>query len=217
MTRQLKFLARLVVGMACLWAVSAEAAPITALFNTGVDNSNALLPIGSVDPHYTVVTNPNLTGPTAYVTVPHPAWIANGPSSQWISIQPNSALDGPIAAGTYDYRTTFNLTGFDPSTAVITGGWSTDNNGTNILINGISTGFTTSVTQFSIGFAPFTISTGFVAGINTLDFVLFEDGGITGLRVELSGTANVAAVPEASSILLLGSGLAGLAFWRRTR
>jgi hypothetical protein len=49
-------------------------------------------------------------------------------------------LDGPV--GAYDYRTTFNLAGFNPSTASITGQWSTDNEGVEILINGVATGKT---------------------------------------------------------------------------
>jgi len=68
----------------------------------------------------------------------------------------------------------------------------------------------------SVGYSslgPFTLGSGFIAGINTLDFVVNNIGGEitnpTGLRVEFqSATADQVPVPAA--IWLLGSGLLGL-------
>jgi hypothetical protein len=145
-------------------ALTVQAAPIT-LFNTGVDNNGVLLAPGAVDPHYTLLgTSP--AGPTAYVVIPSPGspfpippWFADGPASMWIGPLANEDVfptaANPGYGGVFDYRTTFDLTGFNPATAVITGGWSTDNHGVDILINGISTGFTTSDTQFLSGLSPF--------------------------------------------------------------
>ena len=45
-----------------------------------------------------------------------------------------------VPNNSYTYRTTFNLSGFDPTTASLTGQWAADNEGPNVLLNGISTG-----------------------------------------------------------------------------
>ncbi|MBL0122652.1 MAG: choice-of-anchor D domain-containing protein [Betaproteobacteria bacterium] len=90
--------------------------------------------------------------------------------------------------GTYTYRTLVDLTGFDPATAVIQGKWAVDNQGTAIRLNGTSIGAT------QPGYNPFqtfTINSGFIAGVNTLDFVTADQGCPNGLRVELSGTATI--------------------------
>ena len=74
---------------------------------------------------------------------------------------PNDLIAFP---GTYAYRTTFDLTGLDPASAMIIGNWSVDNVGLDILINGISLGITTpddpylGTTPYLTGFVPFTIS-----------------------------------------------------------
>ena len=140
-------------------------------------------------------------------------YIGDNSSSAWIGPDNSDVLDGPV--GAYVYRTTFNLMGFDPSTATITGGWSSDNAGVSIFLNGVDTGNPpTNFIQFAMGFAPFSITGSFVPGINTLDFTVNNGGGPTALRVEMTGTA--VPVPVPGAVVLAGMGL-GFAGWRLRR
>jgi hypothetical protein len=191
-----------------------------ALFNTGVDNTGAPLADGAVDAHYRLITAPagSGLGPDALVVgqskFPFAAgyWLADGTASKWIG----PAADQSAAAlpdGTYVYRTTFDLTGLDPKTAAITGQWATDNTGSDILLDGQSTGFT-NATEYT-ALAPFSITSGFQSGVNTLDFVVFNVPGPqrnpTGLRVEMSGTAGVALPVPAVTVAITGGAYNGLA------
>jgi hypothetical protein len=169
-----KLLSLFAVMTAVLISPAANAGPITTLYNTGVDASGAVLPDGTVgDPHYTLISVPGGTTATRIITsasgFPIPPYIGDNTFSRWIGPNNTADIDGP--AGTYVFRTTFDLTGFDFTTANIAGQWSTDNDGRDILINGSSLGYTTSFTQFQTGFSAFAVNSGFVAGINTLDFV----------------------------------------------
>ena len=98
--------------------------------------------------------------------------------------------------GDYVYQISFNLSGFDLSTVKITGQWAVDSEGVDIRINGTSTGnkIAPFPPQPSEAWHPFTISTGFVDGVNTLDFVVNRSSGKfpTGLRAEVSGTGATA-------------------------
>ena len=206
-------------------SVSPAAAATILLCNTGQPTGcSGTMADGSVDPNYLIVSAPaGLVVPLAATVVidddfPIPPWLANDADSKWIGPttgDPDSV--GP--AGNYTYRTTFLLTGLDPATAQISGGWATDDFGIDILINGQSTGQTITCTGCFGALTPFSITSGFVTGLNTLDFVVqnsFVFGGPTGLRVDnISGTADVAAVPEPTSMLLLGTGLVGAAMRRR--
>ncbi len=202
-------------GTACC----ADPVPLP-VFGTGLNTSGALLSTNPVspmpsDPHYTLVTPVNgdtpatlpLPAPTYVINSSSglfPPYVADGPSSEWISPDP-SGYDMGSPGGYYDYETTFVMPtdcNCNPQTAVLTGNWAADNEGT-IWLNGeqvMSPGATISTTT-AASFDTlhyFTItdqSTGsgsgvsFKSGTNTLDFIVHNDGDTyTGLRVDLSGT-----------------------------
>lgn len=205
----------LATGMA---ATSASAASIPGLFDTGVLGDGTAAASGSVDLHYVILVSPdaNYPGPDAIVADPIASgyWLANSPTSRWIAPAENQGYPSGAAnhaPGDYVYRISFDLTGLDPATAQVAGAWAADNTGTSVRLNGVNTGFTTP--SYS-GLTAFNLTSGFVAGINTLDFVVneFASAGAnpTGLRVAgLTGTA--AAVPIPAVAWLFGAALAGCA------
>ncbi|HYV29515.1 MAG TPA: lamin tail domain-containing protein, partial [Candidatus Binatia bacterium] len=189
--------------MPALAGLHLAAAPIPGLFNTGVGTNGALLANSAVDPHYRLIQSADAAapGPNAFVVndtlfpIVTGPWVANGPNSKWIAPQANQSSGNQ--PGDYKYRITFDLTGLEPSSAILTGRWTSDNGGPDVLLNDASTGLT-SDGNFPVLGNPFTISAGFVDGINTLDFVVNNGApGInpTGIRVELSGTADLQPPP----------------------
>ena len=192
----------LVAGAVVALAGAAHASPII-IFNTGVDTLGNPLPNGTVgDLPYVLTSVPggttDLQVRTSAGGFPIGPWIGDDSLSAWI--RPNNPGSND-PGGTFDYQTTFDLTGLNPATAVLIGQWATDDAGSDILINGVSTGQTAA--GFT-GWSSFTLSSGFIAGVNTLDFIVYNvpqvTGNPTGLRVEMSGTA---AVPEPSSLAQL--------------
>ena len=179
------------------------------VFNTGVNDNNALLSPGSIDPHYSIIASADANAPgtnanildSAYVnataeTVDHVtnAWMNNGPNSEWIG--PMTSELGSSAPGIYIYRTTFDLSGFDSSSARLSGAWSTDDYGLNIYVNGNPTGISRGpASGLPQQWETFELTNGFVTGLNTIDFVVsnsvWASYNPTGLRVELSGSARV--------------------------
>ena len=150
------------------------------IFSTGVDDSGTLLPLGSVDPHFVVVE----TGNSAVVLNPASgAWLPNDSTSQWIWL--TSDYSQNINA-VWTFRTTFDLTGFDPSTVQIDGLVAVDNGLDGIKLNGISV---SSPSPSFTSFNPFTIASGFQQGVNTLDFIARDWGVIAGFNAQLSATA----------------------------
>ncbi len=175
------------------------AAPIPKLFNTGVDDSGKLLSPNQVDPHYTLVESADVDypGPNAYTLLdawpvaPHGPWLAEGPSSRWIA--PRAQQGTGNAPGNYTFRTTFDLTGYDPTKARIAGKWTSDNSGLDVILNGTALGISQAGNFGALN--DFTIESAFVEGTNTLEFVFNNAGDAVnpaGLRVEMIGTVEVA-------------------------
>jgi hypothetical protein len=200
--------------LALAGAANAAPVPITGLYNTGVDASLNVLPTGSVDPHYTLSPNPDPgNSPNALVLPLSNGWAPNDSTSAWIgpasSLVPNCY---PCSVQSlFGYRLSFSLAGLDPATASILGSWAADDSGATIFLNGINTGIFYGAPAYG-ALASFAITSGFVAGLNTLSFVVSNSGeGPTGLLVRgLAGTADVLPVPIPAALWLLGSGLLGL-------
>lgn len=217
------YLATSVATVALLFGFPGEgyADIIPGLFNTGVGTP------GSPDPNYILISG------TAFITAPpHSAWLPAPAGSQWIAPDADGFANHPV--GTSVYRLTFDLTGLDPDTAVITGDFAADNFA-EIFLNGVDTGIDTiapDTPNGRLGFTqltPFSIADGFVPGINILEFVVVNDPlgpndptpNPTGLLVtNLQGTASgLVVIPEPSSIILFGLGTIALfGFgWRRRK
>lgn len=174
---------------------------ISGLYNTGVNNDGSLKATNTIDSHYSLVSAPAGAMQIAWVpssiptSYPFPGgWLVVS-NARWLAPATNASLDEP--RGGYDYRLTFNLVdvssnALDPATAIITGNWAVDDSGV-ILLNGVP------VATNSVGFTaltPFSISTAFLAGTNTLDFVVTNGNNPipnpTGLLISgLSGTATL--------------------------
>jgi hypothetical protein len=162
------------------------------IYNTGVATGGSLLADGAIDPHYTITSSADLgfPGPSAFVInssgFPIPPWAVDGPISKWIGPQANQSTGN--AQGAYTYHTTFDLTGFNPATAVLAGQWAADNSAV-MKLNGVTMASEVGFTSLT----PFSISSGFVSGVNSLDILVTNDPATpnpTGLRLEISGTVS---------------------------
>ena len=213
MTARLTLTAIAVATLAFLTTTNAKAVPVGTFYNTGVDNRHTTLGNYTAETHYVIVSTPDGSIPGVRVATsangfPIPPWLGDDSVSAWIGPNSDSALDG--ATGQFDYRTTFDLTGFTASTAALSGQWSADNAGIDIKINGVSTSQT--VASFN-AFNSFAVTSGFISGLNTIDFFVRNDGGPTGLRVE--GALTASPVSEPMSLAILGVSLAGTGLLRR--
>lgn len=165
--------------------VSASALDIS----TGVDQTlGELLADDAADEDYTVAPlglDPEEARVLAVGAAPIPPWLADPPTSRWISVL---GTDSNGLPGEYRYRVEVLLTAEQAASAHIVGAWAADDQGLDVLINDISTGF-----QTTGGFAaltPFPAEAGlglFLEGFNTIEFVVVNGGEAsnpTGLRVD---------------------------------
>ena len=173
--------------------------PIPTLFSTGLSDARQPLPPGARDPHYTVLASAHAIAPPppapALVIEGHPAWMANDTASRWLGpVNPGTAN---VAAGNYRYRTEFDLSAFAPDSARLQIRAAADNRLTSVLLNGRSIGM--GFEGFA-GLSPaFGVSTGFVAGTNTLEFLWANDTSSPnpgGFRAVLQGTARSRYNPD---------------------
>lgn len=203
-----------IVLLVCLSANSSAIVITDQLHNTGLDGSgNTVASGGAIDGNWLV------DGSNA-VTYKHPAYAANDADSLWVSVNQNGGNE-TTSATTYTYSTTFDLAGYDASSASISGLWGADNYGA-IFLNGVDTGNLLSFGSSAFRqLSQFSISDYFINGVNTLSVELTNghlnptrDPGPGALRfddLELQATA----VSEPANIALFSLGFLGLFFSRR--
>ena len=156
------------------------------LFSTGMDNNGQPLPLNAQDPHYSMTpTFGSYVWPTTppYVAPAVPGWWAppNDNASQWLSPFANWASSG----GTFSYQISFNLSNCAANSVQIAGRWEADNQGQIFLNGNLVPGGVINNPGF-LAFQNFTINSGFVAGLNTIEFRVVNLGSLTGLRVEFT-------------------------------
>lgn len=147
---------------------------IPGLYSTGLTPDGQAMVDGGPDWHYSVMP---ANAQAWVIQQPPEHWIANSATSQWVW----QTASGTPTGVTRVFRHTFDLQQVNPQTLTITGVWATAGIGMDILINGVSTG---QISSGPTAWSPFVIENGFVAGINTIDFVVYGQTGMAGLRVD---------------------------------
>lgn len=176
----------LLAALAMLSVAAVHGQTVSGLFDTGVNSSGSTLADLSTDTHWTATP---IGGPAAFVNTTaltsdygyplNGAWLADDASSDWIVDWRAENVSGETL-----YQTTFTLSG-DVSDFSLEGKWSADDGVDNYLVNnqsygGGGSGFT-GWTNFDLG--P---TAGWVDGVNTVSFIVRNDGGPTGFRVEFA-------------------------------
>lgn len=191
-------------------AITGYADTITPPYNTGVTATGQVSIGGSIDQHF------SSGGSTVYV-LQNPAywaWIGPDLASAWIGPDADSGETFSGGFYTLDYSITFNLSGYNPESVVIIGLIAVDNTLNDIRVNGVSNA---TPNPGFFAWTPFTLSQGFISGMNTIDFDFTNDGGPGGLRIEFTSATGTASssTPEPVPMVLVGLTIACVGLYRR--
>jgi hypothetical protein len=173
--------------------------------------------VGGVDGAYSSFPTAGFT--SAVAISDRTDWIANN----------STGTNGGMETWTFFvFRQTFDLTGYDPTTADLQFKWAADDSGEGFAsrgtwtpkfsLNGGSLINGTWATGNTYNLGPTAVLTsGFVSGLNTIDFYVEGNGVTDGFALELVSfrARESSAVPEPATMLLLGFGIVGLAGVRR--
>ena len=142
------------------------------------------------DSSYQIVTDSTgeISAPAqAFAVTSFPPNWTTVPGAVWIGPSPDQSENCCLNTSDH-YRTTFSLAGLNPSTAELTVTLAADDY-VDVLLNG-QTVFTHPNARMWSSAVSFVVNSYFVAGTNTLDFLVSNaGGGATGLIVYVAGTA----------------------------
>lgn len=182
------------------------------LGHTGLEPNGAVSSGNIVDPRWTLYqsADPSYLGPNTLVfenafplekASPNGLFSPTNGVSMWTSVAGNQGgvtVNSP--AGQYVYRTTFLVDTARPETLKVDGNLWVNGSVSDILLNGRSTGISLAPGG-TLYVANFSITNGFVPGLNTLDFVETLGGaGIAALRVEIRSIGQ--ALPPGLPVIL---------------
>jgi len=201
---------------------------VPSVYSTGINDFYNPLTGDSLDFHYQLISSPAGSGYGigTYVANTSDAkvagWVNSGTNARWIAPATDiSSMTSLKATGQYIYETKFNLDRFEAGTAEINGLWAVDDTSDGILLNDVPIGFARNNTNEFSTLQPFSITSGFLPGINSLKFIVnnlpvSDSVNPTGLLVVMTGTATpLPIVPEPRSIVTLIGGITLLLIARR--
>jgi RHS repeat-associated protein len=154
----------------------------------------------TVDTNWIITKNDNgvggLTGgPAIIVSSLASGWATALTGTQWIAPAANQNLPSSgftCCVGSTTYRVSFNVT--NPATEGFNISLYSDNFAT-ITLNASTSNPTpinyTLIQEYATLAPPIPVKNGFIAGTNTLDFIVFNQGGATGLDVSFVAAPNV--------------------------
>ncbi len=204
---------RRLAGVALATLLSAVPLAAQGPVGTGVNVSN------NRDQSWDVGTGSAPAFVDAYLVTSNPGWQNfTGPqAARWISFDFDAT--GPGGGSPYTFRQTFDLTGYDASTATFAFRCMVDNTFLGWRLNGAaltgggngSFGSTGVCGAHGAGFGGTqTVNAGFLAGLNTLEFVTDGDAVTDALIVDVtsfSARPTGSVVPEPGTWAMLATGL----------
>lgn len=147
---------------------------------------------------------------------------AYGWRTEWLVTMLANSPTGSNSRYTYFiFRQNFDLTGYDPATADLRFSWASDDVPLEVgwmpalSLNGGAPQMAGTSGAYQLG-GIVQLNSGFVSGINTLDFYVQGNGTTDGFAL-LTQSFTAAAVPEPATLLLMTCGIGGLMLQVRRR